>query len=86
MKSQKNDNDTWVATIEKNDTVRIVPVKIMEDIVPDVRGMSLRDALYLLENSGLKVEFTGRGRVRRQEPEKGTVIRNGMVISLVLDV
>lgn len=86
VKSQKNDNDTWVATIEKNDTVRIVPVKIMEDIVPDVRGMSLRDALYLLENSGLKVEFTGRGRVRRQEPEKGTVIRNGMVISLVLDV
>ena len=31
-------------------------------LVPDVRGMSLRDAIYLLENSGLRVKYSGKGR------------------------
>ncbi len=37
-------------------------------VMPDVRGMGLTDALYMLERSGLSVEFTGKGEVVEQHP------------------
>lgn len=40
--------------------------------VPDVRGMGLRDALYILENKGLKVKMQGIGRVKQQSIIPGT--------------
>lgn len=35
--------------------------------LPDVSGMSLRDALFLLENKGYKVVYQGRGKVASQD-------------------
>lgn len=43
-----------------------------KNVVPSVEGMGLRDALYVLENLGLKVEFTGVGKVYRQSLRPGT--------------
>lgn len=40
--------------------------------VPDVRGLSLRDALFLLENRGFRVMVDGRGKVREQSVSPGT--------------
>ncbi|PQA58644.1 penicillin-binding protein [Siphonobacter curvatus] len=40
--------------------------------VPNLKGMSLRDALYVLENRGYKVTYTGRGHVIAQSLEPGT--------------
>ncbi|MBD2751720.1 penicillin-binding protein [Spirosoma validum] len=39
--------------------------------VPDVRGLSLRDALFLLENRGFRVLVEGRGKVKEQSVEPG---------------
>ncbi|MFT4030915.1 MAG: penicillin-binding protein [Siphonobacter sp.] len=39
--------------------------------VPNLKGMSLRDALYVLENRGYKVKFSGRGHVVSQSLEPG---------------
>jgi cell division protein FtsI (penicillin-binding protein 3) len=44
--------------------------------VPDVKGMGLRDALYLLENVNMKVVAKGRGKVRSQSIEPGTALLN----------
>jgi cell division protein FtsI (penicillin-binding protein 3) len=44
------------------------------NIVPDVLGMGLRDAVYMLEKSGLKVEVKGKGKVRGQSLAPGTKI------------
>lgn len=52
--------------------------------VPDVRGMTLRDAIYLLENKGLKVQFSGHGRVQRQSQEPGSRSLKGSYITLTL--
>ena len=82
----KNGNEKWVATGRSRDTIRIVPLKIQENLVPDVRDMTLRDALYLLESYGLRVQFSGRGRVKRQDPGYGAVIHDGMVVSLDLGI
>jgi cell division protein FtsI (penicillin-binding protein 3) len=40
--------------------------------VPDVRGLTLRDAVYLLENRGFKVVVEGRGKVKEQSITPGS--------------
>jgi len=54
-------------------------------VTPDVVGMGLKDAVYLLENKGLKVSVTGRGRVMNQSLVAGTIYKKGQNISLALN-
>jgi cell division protein FtsI (penicillin-binding protein 3) len=56
-----------------------------EKILPDVRGMGIRDALYLLENAGLIVHVSGAGLVQSQSLTPGTHISKGMRIELKLN-
>lgn len=53
-------------------------------VVPNVVGMGLKDALYLLESSGLKVRFEGAGSVVSQHPEAGAKLSKGGVAYLKL--
>jgi cell division protein FtsI (penicillin-binding protein 3) len=52
--------------------------------VPDVSGMTMRDALFLLENRGLRVRIVGNGRVYRQSVAAGTPLRRGTTVVLEL--
>ena len=52
--------------------------------VPDVVGMTLKDALYILENKGLRVNFKGKGRVRAQSLVPGTKLIVGEKIEIKL--
>ena len=79
-------DDDWVATRESGDTVSLAGVKIQKGLVPDVRGMSLRDAIFLLENSGLHVKYNGKGRVLRQSPEHGARYSDATVVSLEMNM
>jgi cell division protein FtsI (penicillin-binding protein 3) len=79
------DND-WVVTRESGDTITLGGLKLQNGLVPDVRGMSLRDAIYLLENSGLRVRYSGKGRVLRQSPEHGARYNEGTVVSLEMNM
>ncbi len=54
-------------------------------VTPDVVGMGLKDAVYLLENMGLKVTATGRGRVMNQSLAAGTNFSKKQNISLTLN-
>ncbi|MBS9773728.1 MAG: transpeptidase family protein [Tenacibaculum sp.] len=53
-------------------------------IMPKVVGMSGMDAVSLLENMGLKVKFSGVGKVVKQSVERGSKVRKGAVIYLKL--
>lgn len=53
-------------------------------IMPRLVGMSGMDAVSLLENMGLKVEFSGKGKVMEQSIEKGEKIKKGSIIYLKL--
>ena len=53
--------------------------------IPDVTGMGLKDAVYLLENMGLKVTATGRGKVINQSLSAGTNFNKTQTISLTLN-
>ena len=52
--------------------------------MPDVKGMGLRDALYLLETMGVKVSVTGRGKVKSQSLAPGSALRKGTTVVLEL--
>ena len=86
IRYRRSVDDEWIATRESGDTIRFVGVTPQQGQVPDVRGMTLRDAMYLLENSGLRVKFSGKGRVRKQSPEHGARIFEGSVVSLDLNM
>jgi cell division protein FtsI (penicillin-binding protein 3) len=57
---------------------------VEEDKVPDVRGMGARDAVYLLEKSGLQVRMSGIGKVKRQSLLPGYKFRRGQTITLTM--
>lgn len=46
-------------------------------VVPDVKGMTFRDAIYLLEKSGLNVFYEGKGRVQDQSIAAGARVSKG---------
>ena len=54
-------------------------------IIPDVKGMGLKDAVYILENVGLKVKVSGKGKVFNQSIIAGTASRKGQLIELILN-
>jgi cell division protein FtsI (penicillin-binding protein 3) len=53
--------------------------------VPDVKGMGLRDALDCLENKGVKVMVTGKGKVVSQSVTAGTVIQKNTTVYIELN-
>ncbi len=78
-------NLDWAdAKMAGNDTIWAHEKEMIENLVPDVTGMSLGDALYLLENAGLSVRFTGRGVVTRQSIRPGVRVVKGREILIQL--
>ena len=69
--------------VAKRDSLLIDRRTIIEGRVPNVQGMGLKDALYVLENSGLRVVPRGVGRVALQSLRPGTPCR-GQTIELTL--
>ncbi len=55
------------------------------NITPDVRGLGLKDAVYLLENFGLKVVTAGKGKVMYQSLAAGTNFNKGQTINIQLN-
>ena len=67
----------WTSTKRNDETVELRNRTVVANLVPDVTGMCLKDALYLLENSGLRVTVNGRGTIRSQSIAPGARARNG---------
>lgn len=57
-----------------------VPVGVM----PDCSGMTIRDAIKLLRSMGMKVRFSGQGKVASQRPEARTRVKKGTTVMLEL--
>ncbi len=54
------------------DSLFLLNRKMSKKIIPNVQGMGLKDALYLLENRQVKVRFKGNGKVLKQSIRGGT--------------
>jgi cell division protein FtsI (penicillin-binding protein 3) len=56
----------------------------VKGMMPNVVGMGLKDALYLLGNAGLKTRINGSGKVMAQSIPSGTKIGKGLLVQLAL--
>ena len=63
----------------------VVNVVASQNALPDVTGMGLRDAVYLLENKGLKIAVQGKGKVISQSIPSGTIYNKGQKITIFLN-
>ena len=77
-------NDELVVPEAGKMTVHLKERKVKPNTIPDLKGLSLRDAIYILENQGLKVFFSGKGRVKTQSLMPGSPLRRGEKIVIQL--
>ncbi|MBC7552622.1 MAG: transpeptidase family protein [Taibaiella sp.] len=77
-------NELMQLTTDSSRHITIQPAKIYKDYVPDVKGMGLKDAVYILETAGMKVHVSGKGKVQSQSILPGTRIIKGENIILQL--
>ncbi len=52
--------------------------------VPNVNGMTAKDAIEMLHSMGYRVTISGYGKVRSQSPQAGTQSRKGTIVNLTL--
>jgi len=81
---KQNINSDWVKSNTADSIIKFTGIKVEKGIVPNVIGMGASDALYLLENKGLKVSIEGRGTIKEQSLPAGSVIIKGKTIKLTL--
>lgn len=74
----------WVITYNRDSCIEIRNRFIKDGIVPNIKGMGAKDAVFILENAGLKVVLNGRGIVMDQSIEPGELINKGEIIKLKL--
>ena len=79
-------NAEWAIALKSDSSVRLDTRIIKEGLVPNVKGMGAKDAIYVLENLGLIVRLKGRGFVREQSLSPGARIKKGNMIYLRLAV
>jgi cell division protein FtsI (penicillin-binding protein 3) len=74
----------WASGTMTGKSARVSASNINEKIVPDVTGMSIKDAMYLLENVGLRVKPIGYGKVLRQSVAPGSPVTSNQFITIEL--
>jgi len=84
ISNHAKDQSEWVKTYTAANSVYWVNNTASPGLVPNVMGMTLRDALYLLENEGLRVVYSGNGRVTSQSQSPGQKALKGSQIKLDL--
>ena len=84
MDDEPAEESKWVMTTRNDEGFVLKPRSISETLVPNVKGMGLRDALYILENSGLKVGVIGSGTVNKQSLQPGNRVQRGSYVSIEL--
>lgn len=79
-------NGDWV-TVESNESGQITlrEARLDNNVVPNVVGMDITDAVYILENMGVVTEFTGQGVVKEQSLHVGDTLKANSTMHLTLE-
>lgn len=85
MDQPREAEGTYVRVLERNGAVEFSPANLRPGEVPNVTGMTSRDAVALLEGLGLRARLIGNGKVTRQSIIPGTVISPQTTIDLELN-
>jgi cell division protein FtsI (penicillin-binding protein 3) len=84
----KNDSkkSDWASVAIVDKEVVISSRQVIRNLVPNVVGMGLKDALYLMEDAGIRVNVSGRGTVRSQSAMPGTLARSVGAVNLEMTI
>ena len=74
----------WVRTKVVDNSIFWEGINSKSFLIPNVVGMTLKDAIFLLESRGLKVNYKGRGRVKKQNIGPGNLTKKYKTISINL--
>lgn len=74
----------WVKVRHDSTGYKTEPMIMEKSLVPDVRGMGARDAVFLSEKAGLRVNLIGSGRVVSQSLSPGQHLVKGTTVTLTL--
>ena len=79
-------NGDWV-TVQQTESgeTDLRAAQLQPNLVPNLVGMDITDAVYLLENMGVKTEFTGQGTVKEQSLPAGDTLKANSIICLKLE-
>lgn len=75
---------SWSSVYAANYKPVIRNATVKQQVMPNVRGMGLKDALFLLENMGVKVSVKGKGKVTSQSIAPGETVAKGTSVVLEL--
>lgn len=75
----------WGKAICTTDYVNLKETNNNKLLVPNVKGMGAKDAVYLLESKGLRVRLNGMGKVKQQSISPGSYLHKGQTIVLTLN-
>ena len=78
-------NNQWSLVYANNYKPVMKAGTLSKNTMPDVKNMTLKDALYLLENMNIKVLTQGRGKVAAQDVLPGSPIHKNQTITLLLN-
>lgn len=84
IRAHYDNQSGWGSTTMGLDKVSIKAIATERNIMPDVIGMGLSDALFLLEKRGLKVDFEGKGCVVEQSPQANESVKEGSRVKIRL--
>jgi len=74
----------WGNVFASNYQPVIKEVNVSKAVMPNIKGMGLKDVVYMLENMGLKVKPNGKGKVIVQSIQAGTMLTKGMTVYVEL--
>jgi cell division protein FtsI (penicillin-binding protein 3) len=79
------DRSGWSRMYAINDRTVINKQIISRQTIPNVKGMGLKDALFLLEGMDVKVKTKGKGKVVNQSVYPGMPVQKNQIVTLELD-
>ena len=74
----------WVNSTKSASEIQLSDRKIKENLMPNVKGMTAKDAVFLLEDMGYVVGIKGFGKVIYQSVRAGEEIEKGHLIQITL--
>lgn len=83
--TDSSNKSSWSWVYSNNYKPVVKAEAVSKNTMPDVKNMTLKDALYLLENMNVKVLVKGRGKVVAQDILPGTALNKNRTVTLLLN-
>lgn len=84
--SDSTGESTWSFLRTREDYKSVMSsLPVNKKAMPNVVGMGLKDAIYLLENMDLKIQWKGKGKINTQSLAAGSTLKKGQTVYLELN-